>query len=126
MPQEPSRPDQLPWQLFVAHQQLEALIDEMSYEDLYERFGGAPASETATRAALAALPAHEVTEKHACMGVGMAGYRSCPICLQLFCLGDEFRSLGCSHAFHRGCIDTWLLDHRGDCPVCRRRVVAEP
>eukprot|EP00873_Tetraselmis_striata_P037623 jgi/Tetstr1/457887/TSEL_044406.t1 len=51
------------------------------------------------------------------------GHHSCPICLQLFTIGEEFRSLECSHSFHKECVDTWLTQHRGDCPVCRTSVI---
>uniref|UniRef100_A0A7S1SJP6 RING-type domain-containing protein n=1 Tax=Tetraselmis chuii TaxID=63592 RepID=A0A7S1SJP6_9CHLO len=114
--------EHLPWQLIVAHQQLELAIDQMSYDDLWEHFGGAPTPDTAGKEMLEKLPSHTVTEKHACVGVGGSGYHSCPICLQLFSIGEEFRSLECSHAFHKGCVDTWLTQHRGDCPVCRKSV----
>jgi len=115
--------EHLPWQLIVAHQQLELAIDHMSYEDLWEHFGGASPPQTACQASVEKLPSHTVTEKHACIGVGAGGHHSCPICLQLFTIGEEFRSLECSHSFHKECVDTWLTQHRGDCPVCRTSVI---
>lgn len=48
----------------------------------------------------------------------------CPICLADLAPGDGVRSLpGCGHAFHRSCIDLWLL-RRADCPLCKRKVAA--
>lgn len=53
----------------------------------------------------------------------------CPICLDLFEDGDEMRSLGCGHCFHKECIDTWLLGSKSHdeiitsvCPTCRRSI----
>ena len=114
--------EQVPWQILVAHQQLEALIDQMSYEELYEQFGGAPQPAAASEEAVKALPSCKVTAHHVCVGVGAAGYSTCAICLAEFQPGDCFRTLGCTHTFHQACVDTWLLKHRGDCPVCRQKV----
>jgi len=56
---------------------------------------------------------------------------ACPICLDPFCSTDQVRILPCHHAFHRRCIDTWLLgkmshedSYTNCCPVCKRS--AEP
>lgn len=44
----------------------------------------------------------------------------CVICLEEFVSGDVCRILPtCSHIFHLGCIDNWLLNHQLNCPVCR-------
>ena len=32
------------------------------------------------------------------------------------------RQLECSHAFHAACIDPWLTEQDGSCPICRRGV----
>jgi len=48
--------------------------------------------------------------------------RECPICINELQPGDSIRRLpGCEHAFHRSCIDLWLL-RRADCPLCKRDV----
>jgi len=46
----------------------------------------------------------------------------CPICLNAIKAGDQVRQLaGCSHSFHRSCIDLWLV-RRADCPLCKGKV----
>jgi len=48
----------------------------------------------------------------------------CPICLNAIRPGDQVRELsGCSHCFHRSCIDLWLV-RRADCPLCKGKVAA--
>eukprot|EP00746_Dinoflagellata_sp_MGD_P081087 gnl/MRDRNA2_/MRDRNA2_32290_c0_seq1.p1 gnl/MRDRNA2_/MRDRNA2_32290_c0~~gnl/MRDRNA2_/MRDRNA2_32290_c0_seq1.p1 ORF type:complete len:397 (+),score=55.22 gnl/MRDRNA2_/MRDRNA2_32290_c0_seq1:39-1229(+) len=50
----------------------------------------------------------------------------CSICLAGFAVGDLARRLPCGHAFHRDCVDAWLVEQGGKlkgsiarCPVCR-------
>jgi len=43
----------------------------------------------------------------------------CHICLEDFETGDELRTLSCSHSFHSCCVDVWLREKSGNCPVCR-------
>ncbi|XP_059162624.1 uncharacterized protein LOC131946010 [Physella acuta] len=45
----------------------------------------------------------------------------CNICLTEYEEGEELRNLPCSHEFHSGCVDQWLLTNR-TCPVCRSEV----
>ncbi|KAL3643953.1 hypothetical protein CASFOL_011885 [Castilleja foliolosa] len=46
----------------------------------------------------------------------------CAVCLCEFTENDQLRLLPtCSHAFHMGCIDTWLLSN-STCPLCRGAV----
>ncbi|OEL25571.1 hypothetical protein BAE44_0013410, partial [Dichanthelium oligosanthes] len=46
------------------------------------------------------------------------GDSSCAVCLAEFRDGETLRLLPrCGHAFHRGCIDTWLHTHV-NCPLC--------
>ncbi|PVH68005.1 hypothetical protein DL98DRAFT_373613, partial [Cadophora sp. DSE1049] len=41
----------------------------------------------------------------------------CSICVDDFVQGEEIRMLPCTHRFHPACIDPWLLDSSGTCPV---------
>ncbi|KAL9663172.1 hypothetical protein QQ045_028011 [Rhodiola kirilowii] len=48
----------------------------------------------------------------------------CAVCLCEFNEEDNLRLLPmCSHAFHTGCIDTWLLSS-STCPICRNSLFA--
>jgi len=52
------------------------------------------------------------------------GQKECSICLNEFELGDACRCLpGCSHTFHKSCIDLWLL-RRAECPLCKKAVTS--
>ncbi|XP_038881295.1 RING-H2 finger protein ATL79-like [Benincasa hispida] len=52
--------------------------------------------------------------------------RNCVICLAEFKHGDELRVLpNCKHAFHKGCIDQWLLLRSLLCPLCRDHTTEE-
>uniref|UniRef100_A0A0D9XU32 RING-type E3 ubiquitin transferase n=1 Tax=Leersia perrieri TaxID=77586 RepID=A0A0D9XU32_9ORYZ len=54
---------------------------------------------------------------------GVAGGGGCAVCLAEFRDGETLRLLPrCRHAFHRGCIDTWLRAHV-NCPLCRAPVI---
>ena len=47
---------------------------------------------------------------------------SCPICLKDYHIDDEIcwsPNRNCNHAFHRECIEAWLLHHE-NCPMCRQ------
>ena len=46
----------------------------------------------------------------------------CPICLLDFEEGDDLRVLPCEkeHVYHKACIDPWLLEFSGSCPLCRK------
>jgi hypothetical protein len=43
----------------------------------------------------------------------------CSICTDDFILGQDQRVLPCNHRFHPECIDPWLLNVSGTCPLCR-------
>ncbi|KAI0520229.1 hypothetical protein KFK09_007700 [Dendrobium nobile] len=50
----------------------------------------------------------------------------CAVCLSEFAAGDVIRLLTvCYHAFHPGCIDSWLISNR-TCPLCRSNLEAAP
>ncbi|KAG8901226.1 hypothetical protein FRB99_005467 [Tulasnella sp. 403] len=56
----------------------------------------------------------------------MIGIEICPICLTEFEEGDDLRVLPCEgqHKFHPDCIDPWLLQVSGLCPLCREDFTA--
>lgn len=41
----------------------------------------------------------------------------CPVCLEDFESGQDLRVLPCHHSFHPDCIDPWLLNVAGSCPL---------
>ncbi|KAI9828020.1 MAG: hypothetical protein M1832_003547 [Thelocarpon impressellum] len=43
----------------------------------------------------------------------------CSICTEDFVKGEDVRVLPCSHKYHPECIDPWLLNVSGTCPLCR-------
>ncbi|TIB32283.1 hypothetical protein E3P84_02588 [Wallemia ichthyophaga] len=47
---------------------------------------------------------------------------NCAICYEDFQNGEQLRILPCSlkHCFHSSCIDQWLLEIQGVCPLCRK------
>ncbi|XP_019198002.1 PREDICTED: uncharacterized protein LOC109191788 [Ipomoea nil] len=43
----------------------------------------------------------------------------CYICLAEYEEGDQIRVLPCHHEFHMSCVDKWLKEIHGVCPLCR-------
>lgn len=63
-----------------------------------------------------------------CNGSGPYSFtndNTCAICLCNYLSHEPLRLLPCRHAFHRGCIDTWLLskDMTVHCPVCKANII---
>lgn len=52
-------------------------------------------------------------------GTDEAGQLGCSICTEDFNKGEEVRVLPCNHKFHPECVDPWLLNVSGTCPLCR-------
>ena len=46
----------------------------------------------------------------------------CLICLDDYEADDDVRVMTCRHAFHKGCVDTWLQTGKNNCPACRTTV----
>ena len=42
---------------------------------------------------------------------------SCSVCTEDFLDGENVRILPCAHIYHQRCIDSWLLDFSGTCPL---------
>uniref|UniRef100_A0A061S686 Uncharacterized protein n=1 Tax=Tetraselmis sp. GSL018 TaxID=582737 RepID=A0A061S686_9CHLO len=72
-----------PRHILLAHQRLESMIDQMSYEELRENFGGCVPLRPAVRDAVDALPCFAAAE---CAGGGRP-LDSCPICLEGYLRG---------------------------------------
>ncbi|KAG9257457.1 uncharacterized protein F5Z01DRAFT_671055 [Emericellopsis atlantica] len=43
----------------------------------------------------------------------------CSICTEDFRVGEDVRVLPCDHQYHPQCIDPWLINVSGTCPLCR-------
>lgn len=52
-------------------------------------------------------------------GTDESGQLGCSICTEDFNKGEEVRVLPCNHKFHPECVDPWLLNVSGTCPLCR-------
>jgi Ring finger domain len=52
-------------------------------------------------------------------GADDAGQLGCSICTEDFIIGEEVRVLPCNHKYHPDCVDPWLLNVSGTCPLCR-------
>ena len=59
-------------------------------------------------------------------GDGDCDAPQCYVCLEAFRGGEEIRELPCRHAFHRACVDKWLLRSSRKCPTCRAEVPRAP
>ncbi|SCZ96522.1 BZ3500_MvSof-1268-A1-R1_Chr8-2g10261 [Microbotryum saponariae] len=49
----------------------------------------------------------------------------CSICLSDFENGDAVMELPCGHLFHKEEIESWLLESKRVCPICRASITAE-
>ncbi|CAO3567667.1 unnamed protein product [Mortierella alpina] len=47
-------------------------------------------------------------------------YDACSVCKEDYVVGDELRELPCEHFFHTQCVDFWIKNVKGTCPICRR------
>ncbi|KAL4947187.1 hypothetical protein BDW69DRAFT_178910 [Aspergillus filifer] len=85
----------------------------------------ANANETETRNASATTPTTEKANKEQKTSTNEAETPteqpnfSCPICTDDFVKGQDLRVLPCNHQFHPECIDPWLVNVSGTCPLCR-------
>jgi hypothetical protein len=94
-------------------------IDNMTYEQLLERFGDGSENRGADPAVISSLPVSVVIrdvpedDNH--------DYNKCSICLEQFQKGDKRKTLPCLHGFHNDCIDKWLRGN-ASCPICKHAV----
>ena len=106
--------------LLNASSQGAAHPDQMSYEELLQRFGvGTENRRGASQETIDRLPLTKLDQKTIDQ---LEGNQSmCNICLEEFKENDEMRKLGCSHAFHKECIDRWV-SQVSSCPICKKQV----
>ena len=48
---------------------------------------------------------------------------TCPICIDNFKEHECYRTLNCTHSFHKKCIDRWFRKNHSDCPMCRTKIM---
>ena len=68
------------------------------------------------------VPSKEETQTSAAPATATPGQThdtnfSCPICTDDFVKGQDLRVLPCNHKFHPDCIDPWLVNVSGTCPL---------
>lgn len=56
-------------------------------------------------------------EGHSPEALGGDGELGCSICTEDFTTGEDVRVLPCKHKYHPACIDPWLLNVSGTCPL---------
>jgi len=78
----------------------------------------APRATTAATTSGTAPESHTDSERSAEAGTN-EGDLGCSICTEDFTTGEDVRVLPCKHKYHPACIDPWLLNVSGTCPLCR-------
>ncbi|KAF2115695.1 hypothetical protein BDV96DRAFT_621387 [Lophiotrema nucula] len=73
------------------------------------------ARDTGTEHTSGIAPAAAVTDSEAAKDENLG----CSICTDDFEKGQDLRVLPCNHKFHPECVDPWLLNVSGTCPLCR-------
>lgn len=115
----------VPWQLAYVYRQMELAVDSLSYDELYELFGGNPTTPGLTQSEATCLECGVFHSKSKSSPNSRSDDMKCPICLEDYVDGDQLMVLpNCKHKYHSKCIIQWLR-LRGDCPICRRRIKDE-
>ncbi|KAG9235015.1 hypothetical protein BJ875DRAFT_483630 [Amylocarpus encephaloides] len=81
-----------------------------------------PASATAVTSGMGAAEGEHATDgsrEGAAAAPVVEGELGCSICTEDFTTGEDVRVLPCNHKYHPACIDPWLLNVSGTCPLCR-------
>ncbi|KAK7740239.1 hypothetical protein SLS63_001439 [Diaporthe eres] len=77
-----------------------------------------PGSDSEADAAGTSRVAQHGTENTA-SGTQADEVLGCSICTEDFTVGEDVRVLPCNHKFHPPCVDPWLVNVSGTCPLCR-------
>lgn len=94
--------------------------NEMTFEELLERFGVGTEHRGASQETIDALPLTRLNDE--ALKKLTDSQTTCNICLEDFKDGQEMRKLHCSHVFHRECIDRWL-SQVASCPICKKEII---
>ncbi|KAF1352388.1 hypothetical protein BDV97DRAFT_397419 [Delphinella strobiligena] len=78
-----------------------------------------PRLSTASAPLSGIAPATTATESDPAAEATIDDAPGCSICTEDFEIGQDLRVLPCDHKFHPACIDPWLLNVSGTCPLCR-------
>ncbi|CAL1407691.1 unnamed protein product [Linum trigynum] len=92
----------------------EDYVDAAGYEALLQNLadsdGGRKGAPPASKSAVSALPAIEVTSEWETS--------VCAVCKDMVNVGEKETKLPCGHGYHGDCIVPWL-GSRNSCPICR-------
>lgn len=101
----------------IAQTQSSTLGHRETDEQLREREGSRVSGEMEEgQIGPAVVSPSRTPDPHESLGEGTLG---CPICTDDFIKGQDVRLLPCDHKFHPECIDPWLVNVSGTCPLCR-------
>lgn len=105
--QQPRKPDP-ELELETATQRTASITSENQAQDVAAAAGkGSQATPAPDGDSQAAEKAAEPSPEHL----------GCSICTEDFEVGEDVRVLPCSHQFHPTCIDPWLVNVSGTCPL---------
>lgn len=76
-------------------------------------------SVTSVRSGIASAATVNHTAEYSAVENNTDNALGCSICTEDFERGEDLRVLPCDHKFHPACIDPWLLNVSGTCPLCR-------
>ena len=97
--------------------------ENLSYEELLQRFGVGTDNRGAEEATIEALPLTTVRSVE--KDLPHENERTCGICLEDFAVGDEIRKLPhCKHVLHKACGDQWFR-RVATCPICKTDIVGQ-
>eukprot|EP00978_Attheya_sp_CCMP212_P043953 scaffold295671_cov24-Attheya_sp.AAC.1 len=96
-------------------------VDQMTFEELFQRFGVENEHRGASQEVIDQIPLQtfhndDDDEKNVPNDTPV-----CNICLEEFQTGEKIRKLSCSHRFHKQCIDRWL-GTVASCPICKHEI----
>jgi hypothetical protein len=93
-------------------------IDNMTYDQLLERFGAGRNVRGASTDAISNLPSAVLDEDD----IDANGEANCcSVCLEPFEKGAQCTILPCNHRYHQKCIEEWLRNVN-NCPVCKSSI----